>query len=162
MAPLPKATCPLCRGRVAVRRGGQFREHQDHRHELYGTGRGSEVPKCPASGLTPDEVVPLAKLYIGERVAGDHLDVTVRTREAESPLEGRAHLSSPGFDCGGPPTAGSTALARSILRDYLGPDHPDVERFQQRFEAEVLAELPTAVTWRLTGEQIANWLDLAA
>lgn len=57
MPPLPRAQCPVCHGQVAVRRGGQLREHQDHRHELYGVGRGAVVPKCPGSGKTAMELL---------------------------------------------------------------------------------------------------------
>jgi hypothetical protein len=55
MPPLPRAICPVCHGSVALRRGGELREHQDHRHELYGVGRGAAVPSCPGSGRRPAE-----------------------------------------------------------------------------------------------------------
>ncbi len=54
MTSLPRATCPVCGGDIALRRGGLLREHPDHRHSLYGTGRGDEVPKCPSSGKPVD------------------------------------------------------------------------------------------------------------
>lgn len=50
MTNLPRGTCPVCNGDVALRKGDLLREHPDHRHSLYGTSRGGEVPKCPASG----------------------------------------------------------------------------------------------------------------
>lgn len=42
---LPRATCPTCGVDVALRRGGQLREHRDERGCI-----------CVASGLTPTEV----------------------------------------------------------------------------------------------------------
>lgn len=46
MSALPRARCPVCGADVALRVGGRVREHKDHRHELYATGRNSEVPTC--------------------------------------------------------------------------------------------------------------------
>jgi endogenous inhibitor of DNA gyrase (YacG/DUF329 family) len=54
MSRLPRGTCPVCKAGVALRKGALLREHPDHRHSLYGTGRGDEVPKCPASGKPVD------------------------------------------------------------------------------------------------------------
>lgn len=59
MTPLPRLTCPVCVASVAVRRGGELREHPDHRHELYGVPgavRDGRVPMCVASGLTLAQV----------------------------------------------------------------------------------------------------------
>lgn len=42
---LPRAFCPTCSREVAVRTGGQLREHRDHGGDL-----------CPASGMTPEQV----------------------------------------------------------------------------------------------------------
>lgn len=53
---LPRQRCPVCRADVAVRAGGELREHPDHRHEMYGVAgavRRGEVPMCPASGKRP-------------------------------------------------------------------------------------------------------------
>jgi len=47
---LPRGNCPVCGADVALRAGGEMREHPDHRHHLYGTGRNDEVPKCSGSG----------------------------------------------------------------------------------------------------------------
>lgn len=50
---LPRATCPVCRGDVALRRGSLLREHPDHRHEMYAVPnavRDGLVPKCEGSG----------------------------------------------------------------------------------------------------------------
>jgi hypothetical protein len=58
MPPLPRAECPVCHGDIALRSGGELREHQDHRHELYGVGRGVHVPNCPASGKTLAQLGP--------------------------------------------------------------------------------------------------------
>jgi hypothetical protein len=49
MTALPRAECPVCHGDVALRAGGQLREHRDHRDPMYGVG-GGHVPLCPASG----------------------------------------------------------------------------------------------------------------
>jgi hypothetical protein len=54
--PLPRATCPVCRADVALRKTGELREHPDHRHELYsvpGAVRDGRVPSCEASGRRP-------------------------------------------------------------------------------------------------------------
>lgn len=46
MPPLPRGTCPTCSADVALRTGGQLREHRaDH-------GDVAVSPLCPASGLT--------------------------------------------------------------------------------------------------------------
>lgn len=56
--PRPRATCPACHANVAVRRGGELREHPDHRHEMYsvpGAVRDGTVPVCPAAGRKPQD-----------------------------------------------------------------------------------------------------------
>jgi hypothetical protein len=69
---LPRTQCPVCGGQVAVRSGGELREHPDHRHPLYGVGgavREGRVPKCPGSGQTfPDE----RDIARGEELARQH------------------------------------------------------------------------------------------
>lgn len=53
MAELPRAECPACHARVALRRNGTFREHPDHRHPMYSVGgavRDGTVPPCEMSG----------------------------------------------------------------------------------------------------------------
>lgn len=97
MAPLPRAECPVCHGDVALRKGGELREHPDHRHELYGTGRGEEVPKCPGSGLAPAEadgavfessgVAPQGKLMSKEQFV-ELLGTLIGSIEADDSMEG--------------------------------------------------------------------------
>jgi hypothetical protein len=56
--PLTRAICPACGGWVAVRRGGELREHPDHKHPMYnvpGAWRAGRVPVCAGSGMTRDE-----------------------------------------------------------------------------------------------------------
>lgn len=56
MASLPRRPCPVCRADVAVRRGGELREHLDRRHHMHGVAgamRRGEVPLCPGSGSRP-------------------------------------------------------------------------------------------------------------
>lgn len=50
MAKLRRGTCPVCLADVALRKDGEIREHQDHRHPDYGPGSDREAPKCPGSG----------------------------------------------------------------------------------------------------------------
>lgn len=50
---LARGACTVCGADVALRKGGQVREHRDHRHELYGTGRAAEVPVCAGAGRQP-------------------------------------------------------------------------------------------------------------
>lgn len=57
MPPLPRATCPVCRASVALRRGGELREHPDHTHHMYsvpGAVRDGTVPTCAGSGQVVD------------------------------------------------------------------------------------------------------------
>jgi hypothetical protein len=44
MTPLPRAVCPTCGQEVALRRGGELREHRP------------EGTLCPASGYTVEQV----------------------------------------------------------------------------------------------------------
>lgn len=44
---LPRGRCPECGRDVALRRGGELREH---------TVRGRGTPMCAASGFTPAEI----------------------------------------------------------------------------------------------------------
>jgi hypothetical protein len=69
---LPRGTCPVCKAEVAVRRGGQLREHPDHRHPKYGAAgavRAGEVPVCPGSG---QRVVDKRDIARGEELARQH------------------------------------------------------------------------------------------
>jgi hypothetical protein len=74
-AGLPRAECPECHGDVALRKGGELREHPDHRHDLYsvpGAVRDGKVPGCPWSGRKP----------------GDHLSTQADSGEAASGDDG--------------------------------------------------------------------------
>lgn len=53
MPPLPRGRCPVCRADIALRKGGELREHRDQTHELYGTGQSDQVPICAGSGRQP-------------------------------------------------------------------------------------------------------------
>jgi hypothetical protein len=69
---LPRQECPVCHADVAVRRGGELREHPDHRHPKYGAAgavRKGEVPKCPGSGRTFANERDVAR---GEELARQH------------------------------------------------------------------------------------------
>ena len=62
---LPRAICALCEREVAVRRGGELREHVN---QLAGGG------KCAGSGYTPARVAAAVR-------AADRDHMTKRTRE---------------------------------------------------------------------------------
>lgn len=49
MPPLPRTTCPICKRNVAVRKGGELREHRDNRLSGFKT-----PPVCPGSGRVPN------------------------------------------------------------------------------------------------------------
>jgi hypothetical protein len=69
---LPRGVCPVCKAEVAVRRGGQLREHPDHRHPKYGVAgavRAGEVPVCAGSGRG---VVDERDIARGEALAREH------------------------------------------------------------------------------------------
>lgn len=51
---LPRAVCPACAAEVALRTGGQLREHKAAQEQT-DLGEPSEFGKCPASGLTVAE-----------------------------------------------------------------------------------------------------------
>ena len=58
MPSLPRANCPVCHADVALRAGGELREHRDHRDPMYGVA-GAYVPLCGASGNRLD--VPMCR-----------------------------------------------------------------------------------------------------
>lgn len=47
MPPLPRGTCPVCGGEVALRRDGATREHRDRRVDRFAH---RPPPTCPGSG----------------------------------------------------------------------------------------------------------------
>lgn len=49
MPPLPRAKCPVCHRKAAVRKGGELREHRDNRLRGFAT-----PPVCPGSGRAPN------------------------------------------------------------------------------------------------------------
>lgn len=52
MAPLPRATCPVCGGDVALRVGGELREHRDAREVARARAGAVGSPSlCRGSGL---------------------------------------------------------------------------------------------------------------
>ena len=51
MTALPRATCPFCERDVALRVGGELREHE------FSIPFESAREKCPASGHTVEQVV---------------------------------------------------------------------------------------------------------
>jgi hypothetical protein len=50
MTALPRGKCAVCGADVALRKGGEVREHKDVRHELWGTGQTDKVPVCEGAG----------------------------------------------------------------------------------------------------------------
>lgn len=100
---LPRAACPVCGGDVALRAGGELREHPDHRHELYsvpGACREGRVPKCTGGGLTLAEASRGADTATGS-------------------LAGPAH--APDADAEGP--AGAPTPAGTVAITAIDPGH---------------------------------------
>lgn len=118
MPPLPRADCPRCRRTVAVRRGGELREHQD-------TGGA----KCAASGTIPSntettEEHTMPKQSLSEAMAAANAAPT--KAKAAKTAAPKTNGSAPGHPAG--PWGGANALtleldqvrAREVNRDDLG------------------------------------------
>lgn len=54
---LPRGRCPACQANVALRRGGELREHRATEQQLkLGTSTGITSRNCPGSGFTVEQV----------------------------------------------------------------------------------------------------------
>lgn len=112
---LPRATCPLCRREVAVRNGGELREHRPTPTE--------SGPVCRASGLTLERAEGLASRSLVDRVSDYAEEVSKRGAELADTLD----------DLSESPHAAMLERSKDLITDQAAAEDRPIAEVAQEF-----------------------------